>query len=357
MKIAVYLTGLIIDKTETLPYIKHMFDDFASRNDLEIDYYCHFWDSVGLYPYDIDYNITKINVPWENRGSVNYALEVFNPKEYKVSKFFDTYYYFLEYFSKFNKGDPWVEDTINHYMSTFVNKNIHSNFFVENFKEPHEIFDRWWHFHVNWCRFVHLVSQAYTATESAKLIQNSNVEYDACIKWRYDVIADLITNNDKLLNAIKHCSHEDVFYTELAWEDLEWKEDLPYDINTAPNDKHISLHDGWWISSNTINNRIAESLIHTYTDDMLSSKQGQHLHFCKAIRNTDTKIYFTDRIQSNIIRFPDTIPHDYNNRPWDYFHVLYAKNFAAKKKSDLRNPLEFWDKQSQYHTIKYFNFY
>lgn len=354
-----YLTGLIIDKTETLSYIKEMFDRFASHNNLQIDYYCHFWSSENLYPYTIDYHTTKINVPWENQGSVQHAIDIFNPVDYTISNFTDMYYHFLKYYKSKYSENNWISQSIDNDIDKFINKNIHSDYFVENFEYPADMFDKWWHLHVNWCQYIHVLSQAFTASQATKLIKDSNQQYDACIKWRYDVIADLITYNDKVLDAIKHCSKiENTLYTELAWEGVEWTEDLPYDINTIDNDKVISLHDGWWISSLYTSHLISENLLTYYTNDILSnSNTGQHISFFNSIKNIKSNIYLTDRINSNIIRYPDTIPEDYNNRPWDYFHVLYAKNFSTKKASDYKNQLEYWDKRSQYHTIKYFNFY
>ena len=353
MKIAIFLTGLIIDKTPTLEYIKHMFDDFARRNNLQIDYYCHFWDSNGLYPYNIDYQITKISVPWENLGSVNRAIDIFKPVDYKISQFSDIHNQFLTYYKEKFKNDNWVKDSITLIENQQFNKNLHPNFFIDNFENPHHIFDKWWHYHVFYCRFVHVVSQAFSAAESKKLIKNSNTEYAAVIKWRYDVLADLISNNDKMINAIKHCSTDSVFYTELAWEGYEWKEDLPYDINTAPIDKKISLHDGWWMTSNNVNNMLAENLLTKYS----TVDDGQHIRFFKAIKSNDYQIKLTNRIQHNIIRFPESIPVDYNSKPWEYFHILYEKNFNRKKQSEFRGPIDHCDERSKYYTIKYFNFY
>lgn len=357
MKIAIYLTGLIIDKPQTLPFIKTMFDNFASRNDLQIDFYCHFWDNTNIYPYNIDYNSTLIKVPQENRRSVQNAINVFKPVHYKTTEFASLYPRFVDYYSQIHKHNQWVCESLNTVADSCKFKNIHSNYFLENYIDPVDAFDRWWHLHVNWCRYIHLISQAYTASAGANMVRASGIEYDAVIKWRYDVVADLISNNNKFLNAIRHCVNNNVFYTELAWEGLEWREDLPYDINTVGMDQAISLHDGWWIAGFETNSHMADGLLDMYTNDMIHGQHGQHLHFYKAIKNTCAKIYFTDRIQHNIIRFPDTLPVDYNDRPGEYFDMLYAKNFAAKNQSDIRKPLEFWDKRSQYYTVKYFNFY
>jgi len=352
MKIAIMLTGLIMDKTDTLPYIKEMFDGFAERNNLEIDYYCHFWSPEGLYPYRIDYHKTRMAVPWENKGSTDLAHSIFQPVESRTNEFRNLYWNAVDYYDH-TANDEWKVEGSDIVKNFIVNKELHPNFFLDNFEKSTSVFDQWWDWHTWYCRYVHLVSQAYTVYQCNEMIVNSGIDYDCILKWRYDVVADLISNNDKMMSAIQHCVDSPSFYTELAWEGLEWQQDLSYDINTASHDKLISLHDGWWLCSKDV---ITEQFWHVYVHDIKHPPGGQHTHFHKAIRSLEVPIYFTDRIQSNIIRFPDTLPKNYNQRPWDHYGHLYNRNFMKQKTSNAKQVLEANEKHNLYHTIGGFNF-
>jgi len=355
MKIAVMLTGLVIDKTETLPYIKQMFDMFAERNNLQIDYYCHFWSPKDLYPYTIDYHKTRIALPWENMGSIEYACSVFKPWEIRINSFKNLYWNFVDYYDHL-ANDEWAKDSAALVNNHIVNKELHDDWFLHNCDNPQDSFDKWWNYHIWWCRYVHVVSQAYTTAQTLEMVQNSNINYAVCLKWRYDVLADLVTNNEKIINAIRYCVNEKSFFTELAWEGLEWKQDLPYDINTADPNSLISLHDGWWICSSQMINDLTKTFFNDYAAEMKKPIGGQHTYFYKAIRNTNTPIHLLDRIQNNIIRYPNTIPKNFNENPQEHYYELYAKNFQSKKHSSWRRLLGNDNKQSQYYTIGKFNF-
>jgi hypothetical protein len=203
-----------------------------------------------------------------------------------------------------------------------------------------------------------MISQPFASVKSNEMILKSGIEYDACIKWRYDVVADLKTNNDKFVKAIKDCSNEtNLFCTELAWEGLNWKEDLQFDINSDHN-KLVSLHDGWWISSLYTNNRFAKTMLPDYINSLSRHKfDAQHVHFYDAVKGVGARIDLIDRIQHNIIRFPDTVPVNFNNNPHVHFEKLYNANFVAKRNSDYKRSISHWDKRAQYQTIKYFDFY
>ena len=55
--------------------------------------------------YNIDYQITKISVPWENLGSVNRAIDIFKPVDYKISQFSDIHNQFLTYYKEIKTED------------------------------------------------------------------------------------------------------------------------------------------------------------------------------------------------------------------------------------------------------------
>lgn len=173
MKVAVYLTGLIIEKQQVLPHIKKMFDYLADRNNLSIDFYCHFWDPKKRYPYEIIDNDLKIVVPRELDESINYALEIFKPIDYKISPYNDMYDYFLQwFFSIHNKNDDFINEvkcSINN--NLFLEKTIDKKFFVNNFPHDPEVkFNQWWFIHTKWCTFTHRAAQYFSASNASRLI-------------------------------------------------------------------------------------------------------------------------------------------------------------------------------------------
>jgi hypothetical protein len=358
MKIAVILTGLLIDKVKTLPHIKKMFDFISSRNNIEIDYYCHFWAPEKMYPYSVNYHSTKIVVPWENQGSIDYAKSVFEPVDCKVSNYADILPYFDVYSAELSKHDNWLKDVFSS-KHLFVNQDIHKRFFVDNFEDPAYQFDVWWAYHINWCQFIHQVAQMYSTSQSMKLVADSNINYDAVIRWRFDVLFDYKGFEETLVNLIRSIKQDNAFYTELAWEGLHWKSDLTGNINTAEH-KLISLHDGWWITNNEVNKHLATNYLNCYLSDMINTigqESGLHTWHCNAVIKCDLPIKLTGRIKHTIIRFPDKIPQDWHDIPGKYYNYLWNSQFIAKKDSDFKMSLQYWDKRSQYHTIKHFEFY
>jgi hypothetical protein len=76
-----------------------------------------------------------------------------------------------------------------------------------------------------------------------------------------------------------------------------------------------------------------------------------------AIVKSNLPIRLTGRIKHTIIRFPDKIPHNWHDDPGGYYIHMWNTHFVVKKDSDFKNSLQHWDKRSQYHTIRYFDFY
>jgi hypothetical protein len=359
MKIAIMLTGLLIDKVNTLPHIKRMFDFISLRNNIEVDYYCHFWAPENMYPYNVDYHATKIVVPWENQGSIDYAKEVFNPINSKTSNYADILPYFNEYVSEISKHDSWLNDVFSD-KTRYIGQDIHKRFFADNFSDPVYEFDKWWAYHINWCQFIHQIAQIYSTSESMKLVADSNINYDAVIRWRFDVLFDYKGFEATLVNLFRDIKNDNAFYTEIAWEGLQWKADLTSDINNDYNNKLISLHDGWWITNNEVNKNLANNYLNNYLLDMINTvgqESGIHTWHHNSVVRCNLPIRLLGRIKHTIIRFPEKIPHDWHNAPNSYYIYLWNSQFVAKKDSDFKMSLQYWDKRSQYHTIKHFEFY
>ena len=360
MKIAIMLAGLLIDKIDTLPHIKQMFDYIATRNNIEIDYYCHFWAPENMYPYNIDYNSTNIVVPWENMGSINYAMDVFKPVDFKISNYTDMLPYFNAYSNEFSKKHVWLKDVFSN-SDSFINKDIHRRFFVDNFNNPVYDFDKWWAYHIKWCQFVHQMSQIYSTSQTMKLVANSGVDYDAVIRWRYDVLFDYKGFESLIVDTCRNIKHDKAFYTELAWEGLSWTSDLPFDINSNTDNKIISLHDGWWITNNEVNTQLANQYIDICLENMIDTIDeftgGMHTWHYTAIVKSNLPIRLTGRIKHTIVRFPDKIPHDWHDDPGGYYTYMWNTYHVFKPDSDFKNSLQYWDEKSKYYTIRYFDFY
>lgn len=364
MKIAIFLTGLIIDKKDTLVHIKRMFDYWSEKNNIKIDVYAHFWDSIGLYPYTINYDDTMIKVPWENKGSVDYAIDLFKPVSYKISKYTDLHDYFIKflYDNKHYTNDPWIKEIHSSVLTArFFNKDIHKRFFVDNFDRPEYQFDLWWSYHVKWCQFVHVASQAYTAAQSLKMIIESGNTYDAVLKWRFDLICDYKTHNNRLVEVMKTPFASPTYTSDIAWQGLMWEKDLHYDNSKDYSNEVVSVADSWFILNWSAASILANNLIDYYVKCMGETFSGipggQHTYFHDTVRQSNVKINLIGRIHENLIRFPDTIPFNYHDNPAEHFNLIYAKNFRAKRNSDFKNMLEHWDRRSQYYTVSKFSFY
>jgi hypothetical protein len=363
--IAVFLTGLIIEKTSILPHIKRMFDYLASRNNLSVDFYCHFWDPSDRYPYNIDDSFLKIMVPWENMGSINYAIDVFRPTNYKISSYLSMHDSFVDAFHNMKSytDEKWFQ-TIKYNLDHqfFFDKNIHNRFFVEHFPdEPEEKFDQWWYYHTKWCSFVHSASQGYSASNAMKLIANSDKHYDAIFKWRYDLLANYHDFENRIVETLHNAKNKNAYFTDVAWEGLEWSGPFPYNLNDDHSDKVVSVGDAWWITNHQTNSILSQNFYKNFINSMQfhnpNRPGGQHTWFYNAIRSSGVEIELVGKIQEAIIRFPETIPEDYHSDTSKYYPHLHTTNFVRKPHSDYRSSVSHWNKRSQYHTAKFFDFY
>jgi hypothetical protein len=364
MKLAIFLTGLIIDKRKVLPHIKRIFDFWAETNNIEIDIYCHFWDSESIYPYHIDYNSTKITVPWENAGSVNYAIDILKPVDYTISKFTDTHNYFLKYINALTEFQPnsWNKDIQDAIISEkFLQKNIHTRYFVEESNNCVHDFNLWWSYHVRWCQFIHVISQAYTTHKALQLIINSDKTYDAVLKWRYDLLCDYKTHNDKIINAMHTPFVNPTYTSDITWEGLNWKSDFDYSNDIVPGTALISLADSWFILNNSAIKKMSQHYLNNYAAAMntifLGKEGGQHTYCHDGVRHAGVSINLINRIQETIIRFPEKISEEFHDDPHTHCINLYHTNFLNKNTSDYKKTLDYWDERSKFYTIKYFDFY
>ena len=193
-----------------------------------------------------------------------------------------------------------------------------------------------------------------------KLVANSGVDYDAVIRWRYDVLFDYKGFESLIVDTCRNIKHDKAFYTELAWEGLSWTSDLPFDINSNTDNKIISLHDGWWITNNEVNTQLANQYIDICLENMIDTIDdigGMHTWHHTAIVKFNLPIRLLGRIKHIIVRFPDKIPHNWHDAPGDYYNYMWNTQFVAKKDSDFKNSIQNWDKKSQYYTIGHFDFY
>lgn len=360
-----YLTGLIKEKTDVLPHIKKMFDYLAIRNGISIDYYCHFWDPSNRYPYNIDDTEFKITVPKESNESINYAIDIFDPTNYSVVPYKNMYDGYLSWFiqTHYNvqSADKFTE-TVKYCFDNhlFYNKTINKKFFIDNFVDDvDKKFNNWWFHHISWCTFSHKFSQLYSASSMMELISNSNKDYDAILKWRYDVIANYHRYESRIIETLKISKYKNYFFTDTAWVVNNGESNFNLtkdDINYNYKNKEIYLNDIWWITNKHINDVILRSLHESYLKNM-NIKGGTHRWLYKTLRDCDIDIDIVGKIDEIIIRFPNTIPDEFHNCAGKYYEYLQNNNFRKKEKSDYNNIVRNHDDRSLYHTTKFFDFY
>lgn len=364
MNVAIILTGLINEKYETLPHIKRMFDYWADQNNLEIDIYCHFWDSNNVYPYNINYDCTKIKVPKERKESIDYAINVFKPVNSVTSSFVDTHQHFVKFIDMITDAQPskWhkeIQESIT--KGQFKEKDIHARYFIDETQDPIHAFNLWWMYHVRWCQFNHIVSQAYTLHKGLRMVINSGKHYDAVIKWRYDLLCDYKTANNKLMNAITADFDNPTYTCDIAWEGLDWTEDFKNINSVIPGTKLLSLADSWFILNNAAIKKMSWHYLNKYVEGMGSiyygKEGGQHTHCYDGVTGAGVNINLVGRINENIIRFPNTIPDDFHDNPNQYNNYLDRTNFLQKKTSDYQQLIHYWDERSKFYTIGQFDFY
>jgi len=382
-KIAIYLTGLIQDRTHVLPHVKQSFDYIAKALDLEIDYYCHFWDTSVRYPYTIDDTDLIVGVSCENKENISTCIEVFNPVNYTVASFMDYFPHFLKIVSV----DPHNTEgycNIEHFFTfTFDNFDINSitnvvidkNFFLNNelngIENAGHIFNQWWELHTLWSTFVLEASQGISMSNCNKMIVSSGKQYDACFKSRYDLLfnySDLDFLN--IFNSILELAERntDSVILESVWfrppphhEVLE--SCFPHQLQI---DNAIDIHefgctsDFWWAHDMSTAQKLANSLLDDYCSSMVlrtAKWNSQHAYYYRAFRKSNLVVRCpAGKLSTGIIRSNVEIPKNYHLNTTAHFTLLNNQFLNRDKSDDSEKCYHRSGITAKYYTIGQFNF-
>lgn len=365
LKVAVCLTGLVLDNSITAKYLRHQFDQLGKEHNIEFDYYCHFWKNDTLYPYTVNEEYLGIvTLPKENSTSVNAVIQNLEPKDVGYSNYCDMFDLY------FHEGMSMSVDFNIHTLDKFVFKTIDENFFIElNPKDPTSEFDRWWELHNDWILFAHLASQFYAASQCLKSIVNSEIKYDAILKWRYDQIFLPTEFHVKILVEALMYPNKNTLTTSWMCRGSELSGTLTA-IEKAVDGKGIPLNttigDSWWIVDYKTAGLLSAFLPHAYANvrkyknAFFLELDGQHIFFYYALLSLKIDVFIAGNITPLVIRNPTLLP------PLDNFdellmadtalhfelakHHIKASPLAKKMMEDVKNKKHF------YHTIKYFKF-
>lgn len=185
IKIAVCLSGQIRSSPEVVSINKHKLDEFALKYNLDIDYFCHFWNQNDRYPYQIDRNllenqIDKLDIiDTDSEWFQTRVLKSLNPKKVK--------------FSTYNEMLPEIQ-RLHFYSNTGLFNEVHNNYISKSyFNEDIEKFCAWGKLHVYYCNIIKQLAQFYSFEQSVSLVKeysmrDDNNVYDIIMRLRYDTM-------------------------------------------------------------------------------------------------------------------------------------------------------------------------
>lgn len=218
-KIAIAITGLIGDNKKPIYIIKEIISDIKKLG-YEVDVYCHTWSDENRFPYGyentdiIDLTISSI-LPKEKLENKFLLQDVLEPKNIIVGKFSELQSLYDEFLSYTQENLMTRDDNRLAYYEALSGSeytNIEKTFSTVSIPDKIKVlrmFDKWG-------AFVNKISQVYALTQICHSIQNSEVEYDGVLKWRYD----LVTNKDTVLDTFKptiDSISDDDFFVSDAW--------------------------------------------------------------------------------------------------------------------------------------------
>lgn len=363
LKVAVCLTGLIENRSAVSEYIRYQFDKIGEEHNIEFDFYCHFWKSDNLYPYIIDENIlNKASLPKENEEGVQNAITHLSPKKVIRSSYADMQdLYFIEGMSQelhFNRTA----------LAKHIGKDINSDhFYTANPEDAAKEFDYWWRLHHDWIYFAFLTSQFFATGECLKSIVNSNIAYDAVLKWRYDQV--LMSADFDVNVIVKNLRYIRDSTLATEWMSQWVNGEQVFLKSPADGDKPpltTNIEDRWWIVSLATAGFLAGQLAHAYANvkkyrtTFSLEYDGQHILFFYALRSLGIHIHLTGTITSFLVRDPELLP------PLDVFadtiasdenlhKTLFDSHFTRSPHSTSINEIRK-KKCYTYNAVKHFRF-
>jgi hypothetical protein len=364
LKVAICLTGLIRNNAALPAYVKQMFTKIGNDYDIEFDYYCHFWNNDKPYPYDINDNwLGIVTLPKEDAASVKQVITTLAPKAVVTNSYSDMFPVFL------NHGLHQYID-YSKYLDSFIGKTIDKNFFVNLDKtDPTTYFDAWWEFHNDWINFAHLTSQFFAVEQCLKTIVNSNIQYDAILRWRYDQLF-LTTqfHTDKLVENLRftHRNQITVEWMSRVGRGAEGPSDIKdHAKETVNNPLDITVGDSWWIIDLETAGFISKYLTIAYADIRKYHKifwlrgVGQHAFFYYALWSLKINFRIVGTLGNNLIRDEKILPPLDDMTELNNIDSPLAIKIAGSNnlKSSLAAQLDqAQNKKYAYDIIKNFNF-
>ena len=366
LKVAICLTGLLGNRCEVSAYIKQIFTKIGNDNNIDFDYYCHFWNNDKPYPYEInDEWLGVVSLPKENDASVKGVIATLNPKAITYNSYNDMFSIFL------NHGLTQSID-YSRYLDFFINKKIDKNFFISLDEiNPATYFDAWWEFHSDWINFAHLTSQFFALEECLKTIVNSGTKYDAVLRWRYDQLfltteyhVSKLVDNLRLTHR-NHIAFEWMRRGEWGSSEVNYITDYKSQVQQNKSVLGVSMSDSWWIVDADTAVFMSKYLTIAYADIRKYHKifwlrgAGQHAFFYYALLSMKINFNIVGSIGSNIIRDSTVLPPVDNLDDLSVLDSELALTIAAQhgRKSALAKQLdELQNKKHFYDVIKHFNF-
>jgi hypothetical protein len=366
LKVAICLTGLLGNRCEVSAYIKQIFTKIGNDNNIDFDYYCHFWNNDKPYPYEInDEWLGVVSLPKENDASVKGVIATLNPKAITYNSYNDMFSIFL------NHGLTQSID-YSRYLDFFINKKIDKNFFISLDEiNPTTYFDAWWEFHSDWINFAHLTSQFFALEECLKTIVNSGTKYDAVLRWRYDQLfltteyhVSKLVDNLRLTHR-NHIAFEWMRRGEWGSSEVNYITDYKSQVQQNKSVLGVSMSDSWWIVDHDTAAFISKYLTIAYADIRKYHSvfwirgAGQHAFFYHALLSMNINFLILGSIGSNIIRDSTVLPPVDNLDDLSVLDSELALTIAAQhgRKSALAKQLdELQNKKHFYDVIKHFNF-
>lgn len=349
MRVAIFLTGQIQHRYKVIPHIKQMFSALGNRYGLTIDYYCHFWETQNKYFYYVDDNAIEMKLPSEDSRNKNKVLSLLDPGGYVCSSYDELLPYYKIMASNRHK---YLSDGghlhINLVDNKFTNTSIHERVFLNEYENPPQSFMEWYNCHVDWCKFVHVTNQIFSASKCMNMIVQSSNEYDVVLKWRYDLVFDYHNYGNMLYKIIRSSANRDGYHTEIAWKGIDWSEPYKTVEDILPDDV-VSLGDVWWATNQNTNRKMAGNLLNNYVDNVLETPEhvgGQHTWIYDAIvRSMGIPIHLHGKLRECIIRNPSTLNNAFHDGGID-FETLMDNNIRAEPHSEYMRDLRYWDEQS-----------
>lgn len=370
LKVAICLTGLVRNTSAVPAYIKQIFTKIGNDNDIEFDYYCHFWKNDKPYPYNINEDWLGIaSLPKEDETSVKHVVATLNPKAVTYNCYSDMLPTFL------NHGLLQYIDYSNH-LDLFIDKKIDKDFFMSiDSNNPTKYFDCWWEFHNDWVNFAHLTSQFFAIEQCLKTVVSSDTRYDAILRWRYDQL--FLTSDyhiNKLVENLKN-THRNHIVVEWMYRG-KWgvTELIPVTNTSQVNDPKlatldkpldVTVSDSWWIVDADTAAFMSKYLTIAYADIRKYHKifwlrgAGQHAFFYYALVSMKINFNIVGSIGSNLIRDPSILPpiDDLSELSIiDSDLIIKIAKVSGQRSSFAKQLENSQDKKYVYDVIKNFKF-